>query len=397
MSLFEKTEKLPADPILGLSIIYAEDTHEKKVNLGIGTYKNEKGKPVVLSSVKKAEDIVYQQQLDKEYLPIEGGGSFLKGIIELIYGKELPLDLISAVQTIGGTSALRVGAEFLLKQGFTTIYLSEPSWPNHKNIFQKAGMIIRNYPYYDYSNGHVNFEALCQAIKGMDPGNVIVLQASCHNPTGVDPTQEQWKILSEMINKQKVIPFFDFAYQGLGLSVEQDAWPIRYFASQKKEMFVASSYSKNFGLYGERVGSLSWQMLSKEPGNRVLSQIKQIVRGMYSSPPLHGERLITTILNSKELRNDWLRELEHIRSRIIDMRQQLMEQLNNKKLNRDFQFMEQLKGMFFLSGLTPDQVERIRKEYGIYMLSNGRISVPGLTNENIDYVADSIATVLKKS
>ena len=394
MSFFEEIELLPEDPILSLPIHFASDLHEKKVNLGIGAYKDEKGKPVVLEAVKKAEALVNAQALNKEYLPIEGNAAFIKRIVELIYGRELLGERISAVQTIGGTAALRLGAEFLVKQGHGDIYISDPSWPNHKNIFQKAGMAIQEYPYYDFSQGCLKFERLCQAIENMPAGSVILLQAVCHNPTGIDPNRDQWKVISEIIQKQKIIPFFDLAYQGFGLNLEEDAWPIRYFALQGHELFVASSYSKNMGLYGERMGALSWYMSTPEIARHVLSQVKQIIRGMYSSPPLHGGRVVAALLESKELKMEWAQQLEQMRLRINDMRQELLKRLNEKKLKKDFSFMDKQHGMFSMSGLTAEQVARIKQDYGIYMLSNGRISIPGLTNNNIDYVADSIAAVL---
>lgn len=397
MSFFERIKLLPEDPILSLPIAFAADKHEKKVNLGVGTYKDENGKPFVLSCIKKAEDLVHAQALNKEYQPIEGNSLYLKGTINLIYGNELSMDRISAIQTVGGTSALRIGAEFFVKHGHRDIYLSDPTWPNHKPVFEKAGMAIQNYPYYDYLNNGLKFEALCCAIEKMPSGSVILLHAGCHNPTGVDLNKEQWKRVSEIIKKQKVIPFFDLAYQGLGFSFDEDAWPIRYFALQEHDMLVASSYSKNFGLYGERVGALSWYMSTKEIASHLLSQFKQIVRGMYSNPPLHGGLLIATVFESKSLKDEWATDVEKMRSRIGEMRRLLMERLDAKKLNRDFSFMTQQRGLFSMSGLTPMQVERLKKEYGIYMLSNGRISIPGLTHGNIDYVADSIAVVIKKS
>lgn len=395
MPFFDDIELLPEDPILSLPIAFAADPREKKVNLGIGAYKDEFGKPVVLSAIKKAEDLVHSQDLNKEYQPIEGGSTFLHATLELIYGSQLSLDRISAIQTIGGTSALRLGAEFLVNHGHPDIYLSDPSWPNHKHVFQRAGMVIQEYPYYDYSNGGLKFEALGQAIEQMPHGSVILLQASCHNPTGVDPDQDQWKKISELIKKQKVIPFFDLAYQGLGSSIDEDAWPVRYFASQDHEMFVAYSYSKNFGLYGERVGALSWQMPNQESSVRALSQFRRFVRGSYSSPPLHGGRLVAAVLGSKALKKEWMNEIEQMRLRLSDMRNQLADRLNSQKINKNFNFMKAQRGMFSLSGLTAVQVEKLKQEYGIYMLSNGRISIPGLTPSNIDYVADCIAAIMQ--
>lgn len=394
MSFFEKVELLPEDPILSLPLIFAADPREKKVNLGIGVYRDDRNQPHIFSSVRKAENIIHSQELNKEYLPIEGNPSYLQGIINLIFGIELAADHISAIQTVGGTAALRIGSEFLVKQGHRDIYLSDPTWPNHTQIFQKGGMNIHEYPYYDYLHGNLNFESLCLAIEKMPSGSVILLQANCHNPTGVDLSKEQWKKISEILKKQRIIPFFDLAYQGLGVNLEEDVWPIRFFALQGHEMLVASSYSKNFGLYGERVGALSWYMTSSDSAKRVLSQFKKIVRGIYSSPPLHGGRLIATILGSKTLQEEWKEELEKIRMRIIKMRKLLVVQLKAKNLSMDFSFIEKQQGMFSMMGLTSEQVKRLKKDFGVYLLSNGRINISGLTVNNVAYVADSVAAVL---
>lgn len=394
MSFFEKIELLPEDSILSLPLLYSSDKHEKKANLGIGGYKDEHENPFLLPSVQKAEDQIFSQKLNKEYQPIEGSPDFLKAITLLTFGDHIPEDRIASVQSVGGTSALRLAAEFFVKCGYARIYLSDPTWPNHQQIFQHAGMKVYEYPYYNYEKADVKFDEMCKAIEKIPSKSLILLQTCCHNPTGIDLNKNQWQTLSKIIKKQHLIPFFDLAYQGLGVNLDEDAWPIRYFALQNQEFFVAISYSKNFGLYGERVGALSWYMPTKEIAIRVLSQIKRLIRGMYSNPPLHGGRLITTILKSAELKNEWMHELEQMRLRIANMRKQLVDRLNAKKLDKNFKFMENQRGMFSLSGLSPQQVEKLKNEYGIYMLSNGRISFPGLNLKNIDYVADSIASVL---
>lgn len=395
MSFFEKVELLPPDPILSMPIIFASDSREKKVNLGIGTYRDEKGLPLVFSAIKKAEEIIHAQRLNKEYLPIEGHASYLKETMKLIYGDEFPADRMGILQTIGGTNALRLGADFFRKHNLLNIYISDPSWPNHRPIFEKAGMSAQIYPYYDYQNANIKFDEMCNSIKKMPAESVILLHACCHNPTGLDLTQEQWKKLSELIKKQRVIPFFDLAYQGFGTSLEEDAWPVRYFLRQGHEMLVASSYSKNFGLYGERVGSLSWVVHSKEIAAKMLSQFKSIIRGIYSSPPLHGARLIATVLESQALKEEWARELSQISKRIVDMRLKLMQRLNSKNIQQNFDFMNHQKGMFSLSGLNAEHIDRLKNEFAIYLLNNGRMSIPGLTMDNVDYVADSMAKVLK--
>lgn len=397
MSFFDCVERLPPDPILTLPLLFKADSRLQKVNLGIGAYKDEQGKPYILQAVRKAEEILFAQKLDKEYQPIEGSKAFVEGSIKLIYGESFFHDRLGGLQTIGGIGALRLAAEFFVKHGYNDICISTPTWPNHLPTFQKAGMHVSEYPYYDSKTCEVLFDAFCQFLNEAAPQTIILLQACCHNPTGMDLTPDQWKEVSEILLKKKLIPFFDLAYQGLGDSLEGDVWPIRYFASQDHEMFVASSYSKNLGLYGERVGALTWYMKNAEVSSRLLSQFKSIVRGIYSSPPLHGGRIISTILDSSALYEEWVSDLNEMRSRIHKMREQLMNQLDAKSLIKNFTFMKNQKGMFSLSGLQASEVERLQKEFGIYMLSNGRMSIPGLTSQNIAYVASSILTIVNQS
>lgn len=396
MSFFKKIQQLPADPILSLPLLFAADERSNKVNLGVGAYRNEKGQPVVLAAVRAAEEWIFSKKLHKEYLPIEGHPLYLNESIKLIYGADISSERFAALQTVGGLSALRVMADFFVHEGCKDIYISDPSWPNHEPTFYKAGMSVHTYPYYNPQTHTIDFEGMCGAIKQMPKRSVILLQACCHNPTGLDLSREQWKILSELIKSQKIIPFFDLAYQGFGASLEEDAWPIRYFVSQNHELFTASSYSKNLGLYGERVGVLSWCVESEIISKGLLSHVKSIVRGMYSNPPMHGALIVATILESPVLKKNWIDELREMQKRIEEMRIQLMLRLNGKNIHQNFNFMQSQKGMFSLSGLDPSQVHKLQKEYGIYMLPNGRISIPGLTNTNIEYVAQSIATVVNQ-
>ncbi|MBN9378595.1 MAG: amino acid aminotransferase [Chlamydiales bacterium 38-26] len=396
MSFFKKIQLLPADPILSLPLLFAADERSNKVNLGVGAYRNEKGQPVVLAAVREAEEWIFSKKLHKEYLPIEGHPLYLKESTKLIYGADISLQRVAALQTVGGLSALRLIADFFVHEGYKDIYISDPSWPNHEPTFYKAGMSVHTYPYYNPQTHTIDFESMCGAIKQMPKRSVVLLQACCHNPTGLDLSKEQWKILSELIKSKKIIPFFDLAYQGFGASLEEDAWPIRYFLSQNHELFTASSYSKNLGLYGERVGVLSWYVESEMISKGILSHVKSIVRGMYSNPPMHGALIVATILESPILKKIWIDELREMQKRIEEMRIQLMLLLNEKNIHQNFNFMQLQKGMFSLSGLDSSQVYKLQKEYGIYMLPNGRISIPGLTKTNIEYVAQSIATVVNQ-
>lgn len=396
MSFFSSITMLPDDPILSLPRLMAADQRKKeKVDLSVGAYRTSEGKPLLLSSVSKAELLILQKCTDKEYLPIEGNHLFLKKTEELIFGPSLhDSSALFMLQSMGGSGALRVGAEFLSREGSNkTIYLPNPTWPNHKLIFKMSGLKVEEYPYYDSLNHTLDFSNLCEAIKNMPERSIILLHACCHNPTGIDPTLEQWKEISDLIKKQGIIPFFDFAYQGFGNDLEQDAEVIRYFISQSHEMFVASSNSKNFGLYGERIGALSVISESHEQAQKIGSHLKQIVRGNYSNPPIHGALVVATILDDPELRNEWIQELSNMRDRIKAMRQALAAGLLVKGA-KDFNFLIQQKGIFSYSGLTQDQVLRLREDYGIYMPLNGRINVAGLNIHNLNYVIEAILAVI---
>lgn len=394
MSFFRKVELLPADPILSLPLLFQAETNPKKVNLGVGTYRDAEGKSLVLTCVRAAEQQIIAQPLSKDYLPIEGGKEFLQACMELVFGKDLTIAERSfGFQAVGGTSALRVGAEFL-KQGITPkVYVSDPSWPNHRLVFQRTGFEVEEYPYYDFARNTIDFEAFCQKLKTIPEASTVLLQACCHNPTGIDPTREQWKQLSTLMKERKLIPFFDLAYQGFGDGLDDDAWAIRHFASEGHEMLVAVSFSKNLGLYGERVGYGCVIAGDPEAAKRVGSHIRQIIRASYSNPGLHGGRLVTTILTSEKLRNEWLLELADMRTRIHEMRRALHSRLLVQGVKKDFDFLSKQKGMFSFIGLSPEQVEQMRSQYGIYVLKNSRINVAGLTAPNLDYVCEAIAKV----
>lgn len=398
MSFFESITQLPEDPIMALPIMFAADSRPNKVNLGIGSYSNEEGIPIVLTSVKEAEKIILQKEKNKEYLPIDGDQKFIRSTLGLIFGPQLLDNFpggIYAAQAVGGTSALRIGADFLLQETSKTIFISTPSWPNHKLVFTRSGLKVHSYRYYDESTHRIDFASVCSDISNMPPGSIILLQGSCHNPTGVDPTFEQWKELSNLIKKQKIIPFFDFAYQGFANSVDEDAQPIRYFASQGHEMLVAYSFSKNFGLYCERIGLITVLTHHSDAAHKVSSHIKQLIRANYSNPPRHGARIISEILLSDPLKKTWLQELANMSDRMKSMRQALLTGLKAKNGSKDWSFLERQNGFFSFCGLTPDQVRRLITDYAIYMPSNGRINVAGLNSHNLKYVIEALSDVTR--
>ena len=398
MSYFDALPMMPDDPILNLNVSFGADSRSNKVNLGVGSYKTGEGTPMVLSAVKKAEALLLEKNLNKEYLPIDGDKEFIQEALKIIYGKDFPplkRGEICGVQTIGGTGALRVGSELIAARNISkTIFVSDPTWPNHKGIFSQVGLKVDLYPYYDQVAHRLDFTGMCESIKRMPKGSVIVLHACCHNPTGIDPDFDQWKELSKIIKNQQLIPFFDFAYQGFGNGLEEDAKAVRYFADQGHEMLVASSFSKNFGLYGERVGLLSFVAHNKETAAKVCSQLKSLIRCNYSTPPSHGVRIVKTILQDPSLHKEWDQELGNMRERIREMRKALVGELLTREDHKDFSFMNRQQGIFSYSGLDLDQVHRLRQEYGIFMPSNGRINVAGLNWHNLNYVVDAILSVL---
>ena len=395
-SHFASVQKLPEDPILGLSLAFAADPRAHKVNLGVGAYRDAEGKPVVFTSVAKAERILLEKNLNKEYLPIQGNPEYLSASTALILGKSLAQKLAEqtfSIQTIGGTGALRLGGEFLAQSKERCIYIPEPTWPNHKRIFTYAGMTVKTYPYYNATNRALDFAGLCTAIQHMPAGSTILLHSSCHNPTGIDPTTEEWHELSALIKKQKIIPFFDLAYPGLGLNLDADMNAVRNFVEEGHELFIATSYSKIFGLYGERIGMLTVISPHKTVPQAIGSHLKVLARGSYSNPQLHGERIIATILNSELLKQEWEKELTEIRTRIQNMRQQLTSSLAGT-LPELSQALSLQRGMFAFTDIDQSQLDRLCNDYAIYMADSGRINLAGLNTKNFEYVVQSLITVL---
>ena len=396
---FQKLKEAPPDPILGLTETFRKDANPKKVNLCIGVFQDETGHNPVLKSVKQAERMVLEQERTKDYLNMAGDEAYGQGVRALIFGDKSPRvsdGRASTLHTPGGTGALRVGADFLhTHYADATLWLSDPTWPNHKGIFESAGMKVKSYPYYEAKTNGLNLQGLLKTLEEIPEGDVVLLHGCCHNPTGVDPTPQQWQQILEVFRRRPIIPFLDFAYQGFGRGLEEDAYAVRLFAEAGLELLVASSFSKNLGLYRERVGALTLISGEVETAKRLMSQVKLNVRTNYSNPPSHGGKVVEIILGDPTLRLLWQEEVAQMRSRIQGMRQSFVENLKKRGVTRNFEFLMQQNGMFSFSGIGKEDVLRLRGEYGIYMTDNGRINVAGMTPGNMGYLCDSIAAVLK--
>ena len=399
MSLFSAVELAPRDPILGLNEAFNADTRTTKVNLGVGVYFNEEGKIPLLRAVREAEKARVDLALPRGYLPMEGIAAYDAAVQKLLLGNDSPLiadGRVVTAQALGGTGALKIGADFLKRLNPTSkVAISDPSWENHRALFESAGFEVVNYPYYDAATHGVKFDEMLAAFNSYPAGTVVVLHACCHNPTGVDLTLAQWQQVVETVKARSLVPFLDIAYQGFGDSIDADAAAVRLFAQVDINVFVSSSFSKSFSLYGERVGALSIITSSREESSRVLSQLKRVIRTNYSNPPTHGGAVVAAVLASPELRATWEQELGEMRDRIRAMRHGLVEKLKAAGIDRDFGFVSRQRGMFSYSGLTSPQVDRLREEFGIYAVSTGRICVAALNTRNLATVADAIAVVLK--
>lgn len=398
-SLFASVELAPRDPILGLNEQFKADTRSTKVNLGVGIYYDDNGHIPLLKSVRQAEAKLFEQAAPRSYLPIDGLPGYNDGARALLLGADSPLiaeHRSVTVQALGGTGALKVGADFLKRiLPDARVAISNPSWANHQALFSAAGFPIVQYDYYDAATHGLNFDAMLASLRALPEGSIVVLHACCHNPTGVDPTTEQWGEIAKTLQSCRLVPFLDIAYQGFGAGLEEDAAVVRLFAGLGMTMFISSSFSKSFSLYGERVGALTLITSGDEESTRVLSQLKRVIRTNYSNPPTHGGAIVSTVLNTPELRALWANELAGMRDRIRTMRHQLVEKLHAQGVAQDFHFVEAQRGMFSYSGLTKAHVDRLRDDFGIYAVSSGRICVAALNSGNIDYVAQSIAKVLK--
>ncbi|HWT67569.1 MAG TPA: amino acid aminotransferase [Pseudomonas sp.] len=398
MSLFSAVEMAPRDPILGLNEAFNADTRTDKVNLGVGVYCNEEGKIPLLRAVVEAETIRVAQHASRGYLPIDGIAAYDQAVQKLLFGNDSPLIAAGRVittQAVGGTGALKIGADFL-KQLLpnAVVAISDPSWENHRALFETAGFPVQNYRYYDAATHDVNRAGLLEDLNALPNGSIIVLHACCHNPTGVDLSPADWNNVLEAVKAKGHVPFLDMAYQGFGDGIAEDAAAVRLFAESGLTFFVSSSFSKSFSLYGERVGALSIVSESKEESARVLSQVKRVIRTNYSNPPTHGASIVAAVLNSPELRAQWEAELAEMRLRIRGMRTQMVDLLAKNAPQRDFSFVGRQRGMFSYSGLSVEQVHRLRNEFGIYALDTGRICVAALNQSNIKTVTDAIVQVI---
>ncbi len=398
-SLLAAVEMAPRDPILGVTEAYVADTNPKKVNLGVGIYYDDTGKIPLLDCVRKAEGLMLEKAAPRGYLPIDGIPEYDRDVQALVFGDGVARreKRIVTVQTLGGTGGLKVGADFLRRiDPKAEVWISDPSWENHRALFENAGFVVRNYPYYDAKTHGLNFPGMIETFRGLTPGSIVVLHACCHNPTGVDLSTDHWSQIIEVVQARNLVPFLDLAYQGFGDGIDADAAAVRRFADLGIPVFVSNSFSKSFSLYGERVGALSVVATSTEEAARVLSQLKRLVRTNYSNPPTHGGKIVATVLASAELRGVWEGELAQMRDRIRAMRHRLVEEIQKRVPGADFGFVTRQRGMFSYSGLTKDQVMRLREEFSIYAIDTGRVCVAALNSRNIEYVADSIAQVIRK-
>ncbi|GAA0917618.1 aspartate/tyrosine/aromatic aminotransferase [Rothia nasimurium] len=395
MTLFSSVELAPRDPILGLNEAYGADTRADKVNLGVGVYYDANGRLPLLKAVQQVEDERVKAHLPRGYLPIDGIALYNAGVQKLLFGAASPLleeRRVVTAQALGGTGALKVGADFLKRLNpDVPVAISTPSWENHRALFESAGFQVVEYPYYDAATHGLNLDGMLDALGKLPRGAVVVLHACCHNPTGVDLATADWKRVIDIVRERGLVPFLDIAYQGFGDGIEEDATAVRQFAEAGVAFFVASSFSKSFSLYGERVGALSIVTGSHDEAVRVQSQLKRIIRTNYSNPPTHGGSIVSAVLNHDELRKVWEDELGGMRQRIRQMRSGLVQRL--AKVG-DFSFIQTQRGMFSYSGLSAAQVDRLREEFGIYAVSTGRICVAALNDGNIDRVADAIAKVV---
>ncbi|MCC6167073.1 MAG: aspartate/tyrosine/aromatic aminotransferase [Caldilineaceae bacterium] len=396
--MFEQFTPAPPDAILGLTEAFKKDPNPRKINLGVGVYKDEAGNTPVLRTVRKAEERILQTEKTKTYLPIEGSPVYAAATQALLFGAEhevVQSKRAATAQAPGGTGALRVAADLIHKlMPGARVWLSDPTWPNHPGIFQAAGLQIKTYPYFDAAGNGVAFDAMLAALRAIPSGDAVLLHVCCHNPTGVDLTREQWRAVADAVAERALLPILDFAYQGFANGLAEDATGLLELARPGAELLVANSYSKNFGLYAERVGALTVIAKDAQSADTMLSHVKQAIRANFSNPPVHGSAIVSTILNDPALRREWEDEVAEMRDRINAMRHLFVETLNEKGVQRDFSFIARQRGMFSFSGLTPEQVKALRDRYAIYIVGSGRISVAGMTADSMDYLCSAIADVL---
>lgn len=397
--MFERIEAAPPDPILGLTDAFKKDPNPDKINLGVGIYQDANGTTPVLESVKEAERRLISTESTKSYLGIDGIANYKSHVQRLLFGDGHVVQSQGrscTVQTPGGTGALRVAGDFIAKMFPTKrIWLSEPTWANHPSVFRAASVATESYPYFDRDSNSLDLDAMLACWGQIPEGDIILLHACCHNPTGVDPSVEQWQKIASELNARKLLPLIDFAYQGFGDGLEQDARGLRTLCDTVPELFICSSFSKNFGLYRERVGALTFVSGSHDTTAKVFSQIKACVRANYSNPPAHGAAIVELVLSDESLRSQWEEELLQMRNRINGMREQFVSAVTDQGLQHDFSFIHNQRGMFSFSGLSPEQVDTLREQYSIYIVRSGRINVAGITPKNLDRLCEAIVAVLR--
>ncbi|MBF5005838.1 amino acid aminotransferase [Diaphorobacter caeni] len=398
MSLFTAVEMAPRDPILGLNEQFASDSNPNKVNLGVGVYFDDNGKLPLLQCVQAAEKAMMDKPTARGYLPIDGIAAYDNAVKALVFGADSDVvksGRVATVQAVGGTGGLKLGADFLKKiNPSAKVLISDPSWENHKAIFTNAGFEVGTYAYYDAANRKVNFEGMLADLNAAAAGTVVVLHACCHNPTGYDITAEQWDQVIAAVKAKNLVAFLDMAYQGFGHGLKEDGAVIGKFIAAGLNIFVSTSFSKSFSLYGERVGALSVVATDKDEAARVLSQLKIVIRTNYSNPPIHGGAVVAAVLNDDKLRAQWESELAEMRVRIKAMRQKLVDGLKAAGVKQDMSFITTQIGMFSYSGLSKDQMVRLRSEFGVYGTDTGRMCVAALNSKNIEYVCKAIAAVI---
>jgi aromatic-amino-acid transaminase len=388
----------PKDPILGVTETYNADRNPHKVNLGVGIYYDDTGKVPLLECVRQAELQCAEKPAPRSYLPIDGLPAYDRAVMDLVFGPASPAvaqNRVITVQALGGTGGLKIGADFLrrlLPQA--QVWISDPSWENHRALFENAGFTVNTYPYYAAASHGLDFDGMAACLRSLEAGSIVVLHACCHNPTGVDLSPAQWTEVLDIVVSRGLMPFVDIAYQGFGEGIEADGEVVRRFASAGCPVFVSNSFSKSFSLYGERVGALSVVAGDSAEAARVLSQLKRLVRTNYSNPPIHGGQIVASVLANPALRALWEKELGQMRDRIREMRRQLVEKLRVRLPQSDFGFVTRQRGMFSYSGLSKAAVQRLREEYSVYAIDTGRICVAALNSRNIDHVTEAIAKVM---
>ncbi len=392
---YDPLKEQPTDPILGLSVLFQQDPREDKINLGIGAYKSENGKVALFQSVHEAERMIWEEKRSKGYAPIDGNRIYQEEVLKLIYGKKLNLKTHLCAQTVGCTAALRISGELLREMGFKRIYLPEQTWQNHFLLYKTAGLQTEKYPYYDTEQSQIKLKELLATLEEAPEKSAVLFQVSCHNPVGRDPSFDQWQQIIDIVRKKKLFPVLDCAYQGFGQGLEEDIYPVFLFQEQIPQYFFCYSFSKNLGLYGERIGALIAFDQSENQLEKVRGNIKHYIRSFYSSPGIHGARIVKTILQSEDLNSLWQQELYEMQVRLKALRKEFILSLKKCGIEKNYDYLQQDQGLFSLMGLNENQVLALREKHGIYIIENGRLNIAGLSTQNMDTVSQAIYDILK--